>query len=84
LIFDGSPTTLPSGADGLEGPPPTKFYELRDNLATIGVGASGPVGSETNAPPDPLVGERERGEREEPQGDECLNGPCPRAGYSEI
>jgi branched-chain amino acid transport system ATP-binding protein len=32
LIFDGSPTTLPSGADGLEGPPVTKFYELRDNL----------------------------------------------------
>jgi hypothetical protein len=35
LIFDGSPTTLPSGADGLEGPPLTKFYELRDNLLAL-------------------------------------------------
>jgi hypothetical protein len=29
--------TLPSGADGLEGPPPTKFYELRDNPIAVGV-----------------------------------------------
>jgi hypothetical protein len=28
--------TLPSGADGLEGPPTTKFYELRDNLPPSG------------------------------------------------
>jgi hypothetical protein len=28
----GSPATLPTGADGQEGPPSTKFYELRDNL----------------------------------------------------
>jgi hypothetical protein len=30
--------TLPSGADGLEGPPTTKFYELRDNLSPAAVG----------------------------------------------
>ena len=32
-IFGGSPRTLPTATDEAEGPPSTKFYELRDNLA---------------------------------------------------
>jgi hypothetical protein len=35
-ILMGSPATLPTGADGQEGPPSTKFYELRDNLQSTG------------------------------------------------
>jgi hypothetical protein len=32
-IFVGSPTRSQAERTGWEGPPPTKFYELRDNLA---------------------------------------------------
>jgi hypothetical protein len=35
--------TLPAGADEAGGPPPTKFYEDRDNLPPATVGVIGSV-----------------------------------------